>query len=85
MNGRWCKGNFYEAEEHITLPVYASSSSIHGLGESSVPASSTVVSLSIIILVYLCLIFRMVDIYMPVVECGSVCTLLLKILLGGYI
>jgi hypothetical protein len=47
------------------------SSSLHGLGESPVLASSTVVSL-LVFLVYLCLVFRMVDIYMPVVECGYV-------------
>jgi hypothetical protein len=41
------------------------SSSLHGLGESPVPASSIVVCLSIVFLVYLCLVFRMVDIYMP--------------------
>jgi hypothetical protein len=51
---------------------FTSSSSLHGLGESPVPASSTVVSLSIVFLVYLCFVFRMVDIYMPVVECGCV-------------
>jgi hypothetical protein len=50
----------------------SSSSSLHGLGVSPVPASNVVVSLSIFFLVYLCLIFRMVDIYMPVVECGCV-------------
>jgi hypothetical protein len=48
------------------------SSSLHGLGESPVLASSIVVPLSIVFLVYLCLIFWMVDIYMPVVECGYV-------------
>jgi hypothetical protein len=48
------------------------SSSLHGLGESPVPASSIVVSLSIVFLVYLCLFFRMIDIYMPVVECRYV-------------
>jgi hypothetical protein len=47
----------------------SSSSSLHGLGESPVPASSIVVS--IFFLFYLCLVFRMVDIYMPV-ECGYV-------------
>jgi hypothetical protein len=41
-------------------------SSLHGLGESPVPASNIVVSLSVF-LIYLCLVFRMVDIYMPVV------------------
>jgi hypothetical protein len=50
----------------------SSSSSLHGLVESPIPASSIVVSLSIFFLVYLCLVFRMVDIYMPVVECGYV-------------
>jgi hypothetical protein len=45
---------------------------LQGLGESPVPASSIVVSLSIVFLVYLCLVFRLVDIYMPVVECGYV-------------
>jgi hypothetical protein len=49
-----------------------SSSSLSWLGESPVLASSIVVSLSIVFLVYLCLVFRMVDIYMPVVECGYV-------------
>jgi hypothetical protein len=49
----------------------SSLSSLHVLGESPVPASS-VVSLSIFFLVYLCLVFRMVNIYMPVVECGFV-------------
>jgi hypothetical protein len=49
----------------------SSSSSLHGLGESPVPASNVVVSLSIF-LVYLCLVFRMVDIYVLVVECGYV-------------
>jgi hypothetical protein len=49
-----------------------SSSSLHGLGESPVPAFSVVVSLSIFFLVYLCLFLRVVDIYMPVVECGYV-------------
>jgi hypothetical protein len=53
-------------------PFDLSSSSPHGLGESRVPASSIVVSLSVVFLVYLCLVFRMVDIYMPVVECGYV-------------
>jgi hypothetical protein len=50
----------------------SSSSSLHGLGESPFPASSIVVSLSIVFLVYLCLVSRMVDMYMPVVECGYV-------------
>jgi hypothetical protein len=50
---------------------HSSSSSLHGLGESPVPASS-IVSLSIVFLVYLCLVFQMVEIYMPVVECGYV-------------
>jgi hypothetical protein len=50
----------------------SSSSSLDGLGESPVPPSSIVASLSIVFLVYLCLVFRMVDIYMPVVECGYV-------------
>jgi hypothetical protein len=50
----------------------SSSSSLHGLGESPVPASSMVVSLSIVFLVYLCLVFRMIYSYMPVVECGYV-------------
>jgi hypothetical protein len=51
------------------LPVKRTKvSPLQGLGESLVPASSTVVS--IVFLVYLCLVFRMVDIYMPVVECG---------------
>jgi hypothetical protein len=45
-------------------------SSLHELGESPVPASSIVVSIFIVFLVYLCVVFRMVDIYMPVVECG---------------
>jgi hypothetical protein len=48
------------------------SSSLHGLGESPVPASSVVVCLSIFFLVFLCLVFRIVHIYMPVVECGYV-------------
>jgi hypothetical protein len=48
-----------------------SSSLLHGLAESPVPASS-VVPLSILFLVYLCVVFRMADIYMPVVECGYV-------------
>jgi hypothetical protein len=48
------------------------SSSLHVLGESPVPASSVVVSLPIFFLVYLCLVFPMVDIYMPVAECGYV-------------
>jgi hypothetical protein len=48
------------------------SSSLHGLGESPLPASSIVESLSIFFLVYLRLHFRMVDIYKPVVECGYV-------------
>jgi hypothetical protein len=52
--------------------IISSSSSLHGLGESPVPSSSIIVSLSIVFLVYLCLVFRMVDIYMPVVECGYV-------------
>jgi hypothetical protein len=52
--------------------VLSSSSSLHGLGESPVPACSIVVSLSIVFLVYLCLVFRMVVIDMPVVECGYV-------------
>jgi hypothetical protein len=43
-------------------------SSLHWLRESSLPASSVIVSLSIFFLVYLCLVFRMVDIYMPVVK-----------------
>jgi hypothetical protein len=55
-----------------TFKFLLSSSSLHGLGESPVPASSIVVSLSIVFLVFLCLVFRMVDIYMPVVECGYV-------------
>jgi hypothetical protein len=53
----------------LLLLLLSSSSSLHGLGESPVPASS-IMSLSIFFLVYLCLVFRMVDIYMPVVECG---------------
>jgi hypothetical protein len=52
--------------------ISTSSSSRHGLGESPVPACSIVVSLSIVFFVYLCLVFRTVDIYMPVVECGYV-------------
>jgi hypothetical protein len=43
----------------------------HRLRESPLPASS-IVSLSIVFLVYLCLFSRMVDIYMPVVERGYV-------------
>jgi hypothetical protein len=49
----------------------SSSSSLHELEESPVPASSIVV-VSILFLVYLCLVFRMVDIYVPVLECGYV-------------
>jgi hypothetical protein len=41
----------------------SSLSSLHGLGESPVTASSIVVSLSIFFLVYLYLVFRTVDIY----------------------
>jgi hypothetical protein len=48
--------------------VYKISSSLYGLGESPVPASS-IVFLSIVFLVCLCVVFLMVDIYMPVVEC----------------
>jgi hypothetical protein len=44
------------------------SSSLHGLGESPVPASSIVVSLSIFFFVYLFLVFWLVDIYVPAVE-----------------
>jgi hypothetical protein len=44
---------------------------LHGLGESPVLGSSIVVSLSIFFLVYLYLVFRMVDIYL-VVECEYV-------------
>jgi hypothetical protein len=58
-----------ETENLTKLPK--SWSLLHGLGESPVPASS-VVYLSIFFLVYLCLVFRIVDIYMPVVECGYV-------------
>jgi hypothetical protein len=47
--------------------AHSSSSSLHELGESPVPASSIVVVS--IFLVYLCLVFRMVDIYVPVLEC----------------
>jgi hypothetical protein len=50
----------------------SSSSSLHGLGESPVSASSIVVSLSIVFLVCLCLVFRMVDIYLPVVDVISI-------------
>jgi hypothetical protein len=50
----------------------SSSSSLHGLGEYPLPASSIVLSLSISFLVYLCLVFRMVEIYMPVEQCGYV-------------
>jgi hypothetical protein len=46
----------------------SSSSSLHGLGESPVPASSIVVSFSIFFLVYLFLVFWLVDIYVPAVE-----------------
>jgi hypothetical protein len=55
-----------------TLSSSSSSSLLHDLGESPVPASSIVAVVSIAFLVYLCLVFRMVDIYMPVVECGYV-------------
>jgi hypothetical protein len=54
------------------LSSSSSSSSLHGLGESPLPASSIVLTLSISFLVYLCLVFRMVDIYMPVEQCGYV-------------
>jgi hypothetical protein len=47
--------------------ILSSSSSLYGLGESPVPASNIVVSLSVLFLIYLCLVFRMVDIYIPVV------------------
>jgi hypothetical protein len=52
--------------------IPSSSSSLHGLGESSVSASSIVVSLFIAFFTYLCLVFQMADIYMPVVECEYV-------------
>jgi hypothetical protein len=48
------------------------SSSLHGLGESSVQTSSVVVSLSVFFFVYLFLVSQMVDIYMLVVECAYV-------------
>jgi hypothetical protein len=56
----------------VLISVARSSSSLNGLGESPVPACSIVVSFSIVFLVYLCLVFWMVDIYMPVVECRYV-------------
>jgi hypothetical protein len=65
------KTQSFTQQNQRTLTIN-SSSSLHGLGESPVPASSVVVTLYIFFLVYLCLIFRMVDIYMPVVECGYV-------------
>jgi hypothetical protein len=40
---------------HNKVTISSSSSSLHGLGESPVPASSIVVSLSILFLFYLCL------------------------------
>jgi hypothetical protein len=55
-----------------SCPNSSSSLSLYGLEESPVPACSIVVSLSIVFLFYLCLVFRMVDICMPVVECGYV-------------
>jgi hypothetical protein len=65
-------GNFNFIVCGSLLNSSSSSSSLHGSGESLVPASSIVVYLSIFLVVYLCLVFRMVDIHMPVVECGYV-------------
>jgi hypothetical protein len=50
--------------------LLSSSSSLHGLGEFPILAPSIVVSFSIVFLVYLCVVFRMDDTYLPVVECG---------------
>jgi hypothetical protein len=51
--------------------ISSSSSSLHGLGESPVPASSIVISLHPLLGLPMSR-FLMVDIYMPVVECGYV-------------
>jgi hypothetical protein len=56
----------------VTDPQSRSSLSLHELGESPVPASSIIVFISIIFLVYLYLVFRKVNIYMPVLEGGYV-------------
>jgi hypothetical protein len=53
------------------LSSSSSSSSLDGLGESPVPASSMVVSLHRLLGLSMYL-FRMIDIYMPVAECGYV-------------
>jgi hypothetical protein len=70
-----CPGlSVLNVENMVFFSSLSSSSSpplLHGLGESPVLGSSMVVSLSIF-LVYLYLIFQMVDIYMLVVECGYV-------------
>jgi predicted amidohydrolase len=58
---RYCKQGLFPS---------SSSSSLHGLGESPVPASSIIVSLHRLLGLSMSL-FRMVDIYSPVAECGD--------------
>jgi hypothetical protein len=70
LNLRSCQLNIILTSRESEIELYKPSSSFHGSGESPVPASSIVVSLPIVFLVYLYLVFGIVDIYMPVEECA---------------